>query len=50
MEAGCERALSQIREKKYAADPIDEGYTKILAYGICFCKKSCKVSGEGDFL
>ena len=43
MEAQCEAALMQIEEKNYEAEPLDEGYTRILKYGVCFCKKSCKV-------
>lgn len=43
METECESALAQIEEKNYTAEPLDEGYTRILKYGICFCKKSCKV-------
>ncbi|MGN0331308.1 MAG: PD-(D/E)XK nuclease domain-containing protein, partial [Kineothrix sp.] len=43
METECESALAQIEEKNYTAEPLDEGYIRILKYGICFCKKSCKV-------
>ncbi len=43
METECESALAQIEEKNYTAEPLEEGYTRILKYGICFCKKSCKV-------
>lgn len=43
MEGQCDAALAQIEEKNYAAEPLDEGYSKILKYGVCFCKKSCKV-------
>ncbi len=43
MEAGCEQALQQIEEKHYDAELIDIGYPVIMKYGICFCRKSCKV-------
>lgn len=43
MEGQCDAALAQIEEKNYAAEPLDEGYSRILKYGVCFCKKSCKV-------
>lgn len=43
MENGCLKALEQIDRQDYAADMLDEGYTSILKYGICFCKKSCMV-------
>lgn len=39
-------ALSVIRtffEKEYADGLTNEGYEKILKYGICFCQKSCRV-------
>ena len=43
MEALCVEALSQIEEKNYARDLINEGYKRILKYGICFCRKHCMV-------
>lgn len=43
MDGLCEAALTQIIEKNYQAELLDEGYTKIRSYGICFCKKSCMV-------
>lgn len=43
MEKGCEAALAQIEDKHYDESLIDEGYEKIMKYGICFCKKSCMV-------
>ena len=30
-------------EKVYADGLTNEGYEKILKYGICFCQKSCRV-------
>ena len=43
MENLCQEALKQIDEKKYTDALIEEGYPRILKYGICFCKKSCMV-------
>ena len=43
MKSACTDALKQIEEKYYAMDLEKEGYTNILKYGICFCKKSCMV-------
>lgn len=43
MEELCEKALEQIEEQDYAAELIEEGYQKILKYGICFCRKNCMV-------
>lgn len=46
MEAECDKALKQIAEKKYGEELQNEGYQKILGYGICFCKKTCMVKKE----
>ena len=43
MENMCVEALRQIEEKNYAGDLINEGYERILKYGICFCRKHCMV-------
>ena len=43
MEAGCYAALKQIEEKHYDVEQKEEGYAHFIKYGVCFCKKSCKV-------
>lgn len=43
MESMCQKALQQIDDKHYDEELIYEGYMVIKKYGICFCKKSCKV-------
>lgn len=43
MEEGCREALRQIGEKRYADGLLEEGYAKIVKYGVCFCRKSCKI-------
>lgn len=43
MEAACDEALMQIEAKHYNDWLPDEGYTKVLDYGIAFFKKQCKV-------
>ena len=43
MDAACDDALIQIETQGYVKGLLDEGYEKILQYGIAFCKKSCKV-------
>lgn len=45
MDLMCEQALLQIEEKRYARELINEGYQRILKYGICFCRKHCMVKG-----
>ncbi len=43
LEKGCMEALEQIEKLHYDNDMIEEGYTDILKYGICFYKKECFV-------
>lgn len=42
-ETLCEKALAQIKDKKYSRELENEGYQNIIKYGICFCKKSCRI-------
>ena len=42
-ETLCEKALAQIEDKKYSRELENEGYQNIIKYGICFCKKSCRI-------
>mgnify|MGYP001142869609 FL=1 len=46
LDAACEAAMTQIREKRYDEALRDEGRCDILAYGIAFCRKRCRVVGE----
>lgn len=43
MEQMCDQALQQIEDRRYAQGLLNEGYQRILKYGICFCKKHCMV-------
>ncbi len=43
MSEGCDRALAQIEEKNYIDDLVEDGYGKFIKYGICFCRKNCRV-------
>lgn len=43
LEKGCEEALKQIEEKKYAAGLKWKGMKNIIKYGIAFCEKECMV-------
>ena len=43
MESMCMEALKQIKNKHYDAELVEEGYPVIKKYGICFCKKSCRI-------
>ena len=50
MESMAMEALQQIEDKHYDAGLVDEGYLVIKKYGICFCKKSCRVvAGDGCY-
>lgn len=44
--SACEKALQQIAERGYALELLQEGYEKIVCYGICFCDKSCMIKTE----
>lgn len=43
LEKGCEEALKQIEEKKYAVGLKWRGMKNIIKYGIAFCEKECMV-------
>ena len=43
LDSKCKEALKQIDNKNYDTELIEEGYEKIIKYGICFFKKKCRV-------
>lgn len=43
LEKACERAMEQVKNRRYDEALRDEGRSHILIYGIAFCKKRCKV-------
>ena len=43
LEEKCDEALRQIEEQKYEAALRQEGYQKILKYGVAFYRKECMV-------
>ena len=46
LDAACEAAITQIKDKRYDEALRDEGRCDILVYGIAFCRKRCRVVGE----
>lgn len=46
LDVACEAAMAQIKEKRYDEALRNEGRYDILAYGIAFCRKRCRVVGE----
>lgn len=46
LDTACDAAMAQIKEKRYDETLRDEGRCDILAYGIAFCRKRCRVVGE----
>ena len=46
LDAACDAAMAQIKQKRYDETLRDEGRGDILVYGIAFCRKRCKVAGE----
>ncbi|MDO5349572.1 MAG: AAA family ATPase [Lachnospiraceae bacterium] len=46
LDQACERAVTQIKDRRYDEVLREDGRNDILAYGIAFCKKRCKVVVE----
>ena len=46
LDAACDAAMAQIKDKRYDEVLRDEDRCDILAYGIAFCRKRCRVVGE----
>ena len=46
LDQACERALEQIKDRRYDQALREDGRNEILAYGIAFYKKRCKVVVE----
>ena len=46
LDKACERAMEQIKSRRYDTELRGDGRNVILAYGIAFCKKRCKVVVE----
>lgn len=43
LEKKCEEALQQIEDRRYLDELLGDGYVNIIKYGICFCKKCCRI-------
>lgn len=46
LDKACEIAMTQIKNKRYDEALKDEGRCDILAYGVAFSRKRCKVVGK----
>ena len=46
LDKACEKALEQIKNRRYDKELREDGRNDILAYGVAFCKKRCKVVVE----
>lgn len=46
LEKGCQEALAQIEDRKYAAALEGTGVCRVIKYGIAFCRKDCRVAVE----
>ena len=49
LSAEAQKGLDQISEKAYIHDLKEEGYGKVLLYGIAFHKKRCEVAASQSF-
>lgn len=46
LDQACARAIQQIKDRRYDENLRADGRREILAYGIAFCKKRCRVVVE----
>ena len=46
MEHACQRAIAQIKDRRYQEYLLNDDRHDILLYGISFCKKRCKIVVE----
>ena len=46
LEKACEKAMVQIKDRRYDEVLREDGRENLLAYGIAFCKKRCRVVYE----
>lgn len=46
LDDACGRAMKQIRDRRYDEALREDGREDIIAYGIAFCRKRCKVVCE----
>ena len=46
LDKACKRAMGQIKNHRYDTELREDGRNDLLAYGIAFCKKRCKVVVE----
>ena len=47
LEKACAAALQQIEERRYDERLRNEGRTEIMAFGVAFCRKRCRVMCRG---
>lgn len=46
LEKSCQAALDQIRDREYTKKIQRSGFKTVLAYGVAFYQKSCRVEGK----
>ncbi len=46
LEKACKKAITQIRDRRYAEYLVNDGRNQILYYGIAFHRKRCRVITE----
>ena len=46
MEQACQKAIAQIKNRRYYEYLLNDDRRNILFYGIAFCKKRCKIIVE----
>lgn len=48
LDKACERAVAQIKDRRYDEYLKNDGRNDILYYGIAFCKKRCRIVAERE--
>lgn len=46
LEQACQKALDQIKERRYQEYLLNDNRCNVLLYGMSFCKKRCRVIVE----
>lgn len=46
MDRACERAITQIKDRRYDDYLRNDDRQEILIYGMAFCRKKCRVVAE----
>ena len=46
LDDACDKALDQIKDKRYASEFAEDGYTEAIIYGVSFFRKRVRIKVE----